>query len=183
MTEGSIPDKYGCCEDVHKLTPASTENPTLDNCGCCEGIQKITAELAERLVENPPGLSVLRYRVGTYHRFRSSMIASLRTALPLLTTRADNDFAIALFDAWATVADILTFYQERIANEGFLRTATERMSVLELARSVGYELRAGVAASDLSCIQSGRLTRRCQQVNHRCWYEGTKSAHSRKESP
>ena len=43
------------------------------------------------------------------------------------------DLAIAILDAWATVAYILTFYQERIANEGFLRTATERMSILELA--------------------------------------------------
>ena len=52
-----------------------------------------------------------------------------------------------MLDAWATVADVLTFYQERIANEGYLRTATERRSVLELARLVGYRLRPGVAAS------------------------------------
>jgi hypothetical protein len=45
------------------------------------------------------------------------------------------------------VADILTFYQERIANEGYLRTSTERPSVLELARAIGYELSPGVAAS------------------------------------
>ena len=45
------------------------------------------------------------------------------------------------------VADVLTFYQERIANEGYLRTATERRSVLELARLVGYSPRPGVAAS------------------------------------
>ena len=43
----------------------------------------------------------------------------------------------------ACVADVLTFYQERIANEGFLRTATERRSVLELARAIGYELKPG----------------------------------------
>jgi len=42
---------------------------------------------------------------------------------------------------------VLTFYQERIANEGYLGTATERRSILELARLVGYELRPGVAAS------------------------------------
>ena len=40
-----------------------------------------------------------------------------------------------------------TFYQERIANEGFLRTATERRSILEQARLIGYELNPGVAAS------------------------------------
>ena len=50
-------------------------------------------------------------------------------------------------DAWATIDDVLTFYQERIANEGFLRTATERRSILEQARLIGYELNPGVAAS------------------------------------
>jgi hypothetical protein len=72
-----------------------------------------------------------------------------RKAYPLrgLTTRDSGDPSIALLDAWATVADVLTFYQERIANEGYLRMATERRSVLELARLVGYALRPGVAAS------------------------------------
>ena len=64
-----------------------------------------------------------------------------------LTTRNPDDAAIALLDAWAVVADVLTFYQERIANEGYLRTALERRSVQELARLVGYKLRPGVAAS------------------------------------
>jgi predicted phage baseplate assembly protein len=54
---------------------------------------------------------------------------------------------MALIDAWAVGADVLTFYQERIANEGYLRTATERRSVLELARLIDYRLRPGVAAS------------------------------------
>ena len=64
-----------------------------------------------------------------------------------LTTRDASDPAIALLDGWATVADVLTFYQERIANEGYLRTATERRSILEIARLVGYALRPGVSAS------------------------------------
>ena len=68
-------------------------------------------------------------------------------ALRGLTTRSPGDPAIALLDAWALVADVLTFYDERIANEGYLRTATERRSVVELARLVGYAPRPGVAAS------------------------------------
>jgi len=64
-----------------------------------------------------------------------------------LTTRETDDPAIALLDAWAMVGDVLTFYQERIANEGYLRTAIERRSVLEMARTIGYELNPGVAAS------------------------------------
>ena len=64
-----------------------------------------------------------------------------------LTTRQSNDPSIAMLDAWSTVADVLTFYQERFANEGYLPTATERRSVLELANLVGYKLRPGVSAS------------------------------------
>jgi hypothetical protein len=83
--------------------------------------------------------------------FKETMLAALSSAdrpgLQALATRDDDDFSIALLDAWATIADVLTFYQERIANESYLRTATERRSVLEMARTIGYELSPGVAAS------------------------------------
>jgi len=116
-------------------------------CGCCQGIQKVTPEP----VANRPGLAALRYRVGTHNSFLESMLAALSSqeypALQDLTTRETGDPAIALLDAGATLFDVLTFYQERIANEGFLRTATERRSILELARLIGYQLRPGVASS------------------------------------
>lgn len=116
-------------------------------CGCCEG----TGAETPVAVENRPGLSAIVYRVGTHARFKASLLAALsdasRPALSGLNTRDDDDFSIALLDAWATVADVLTFYQERFANESYLRTATERRSLLELARLIGYELRPGVAAS------------------------------------
>ena len=100
---------------------------------------------------NRPGLNSLAYRVGTYADFRATMQADLSdAALPALAglrTREQDDPAMALLDAWAVGADVLSFYTERIANEGYLRTATERRSVLELARLLDYRLRPGVAAS------------------------------------
>jgi predicted phage baseplate assembly protein len=132
-----------------------------DTCDCCEGTRRLTPAS----VANRPGLSALAYRVGTHARFLETMKARLSSlvvevgdpadparsasTVPLrgLTTRDSSDPAIALLDGWATVADVLTFYQERIANEGYLRTATERRSILELARLVGYALRPGVSAS------------------------------------
>src|SRR6185369_2727989 len=93
-------------------------DPTLRNlndCGCCEGISAETP----LPVFNRPGLSAIAYRVGTHADFKSTMLARLSTlrlrALQELSTRDDNDFSIALLDAWATVSDLLTFYQERIA--------------------------------------------------------------------
>jgi hypothetical protein len=118
-----------------------------NDCGCCAGLTAETPVLAV----NRPGLSAISYRIGTHARFKASMLAALSSAefpaLKDLRTRADDDFTIAFLDAVATVADVLTFYQERLVNESYLRTATERRSVLELARLIGYELHPGVAAS------------------------------------
>jgi hypothetical protein len=100
-----------------------------------------------KAITNRPGLSALAYRVGDYASFRKHLLAQLSQGLPNLKTRDPDDPAIALLDAWAVVSDVLTFYQERIANEGFLNTATERQSIIELARLIGYELKPGVAAS------------------------------------
>jgi len=117
----------------------------LNDCGCCEGIEPATPAS----VANAPGQSQIAYRVGTQARFKASMLAAIgrKTAFDALTTRADADPAVALMDAYATALDVLTFYNERYANEAYLRTATERRSVLELARAIGYELAPGVAAS------------------------------------
>ena len=129
-------------------------------CGCCEGVQVLTPQSES----NRPGLPALSYRVGSHASFLQTMQARLSTMeveglgadgqmhahlrpLQGLTTRDHSDPSIALLDAWATVGDVLTFYQERNANEAYLRTATERRSVLELARLVGYTLRPGVAAT------------------------------------
>ncbi|MGB3614325.1 MAG: hypothetical protein WBA10_11085, partial [Elainellaceae cyanobacterium] len=107
-------------------------------------------------IDNRPGLSAIAYRVGDFTSVKQRLLDLLPLILrqptapgPLerLTTRAEDDPAIALLDAWAVVADVITFYQERIANEGFLRTAMERRSVLELVRAIHYELDPGVAAS------------------------------------
>ena len=120
---------------------------TRDTCGCCEGIEQETPVQ----ITNRPGLQAVAYRVGNYSKFRDSLLAALSDprfpALRALTTRDQDDFTIALLDAWAVVSDVFTFYQERIANESYLGTATEQKSVLELARLIGYELRPGVAAS------------------------------------
>jgi predicted phage baseplate assembly protein len=114
-----------------------------DDCGCCQGLTVETPAA----VHNRPGLPAIAYRVGTHAQFKASMLARLPIDLGGLTTRDDDDFTIALIDAWAVVADIVAFYQERIANESYLRTATERQSIINLARLIGYELRPGVAAT------------------------------------
>src|SRR5499433_2566909 len=117
-----------------------------DTCGCCEvsAATPITAF-------NRPGLTAIVFRVGTYSSFRLAMLQRISRlpALTALQTRSDDDYAITLLDMWATVADVLTFYQERIANEGYLRTARLRDSILRMARLLDYQLHPGVAATTL----------------------------------
>lgn len=128
----------------------SCEIPDPQLCGCCAGVTEETPEA----ISNRPALSSIAYRVGTHSTFNASMLAALSNLsdptlapLTLLRTRDSSDFSIALLDAWAVVLDILTFYQERFANEAFLRTAVDQRSVYELARLVGYVPSPGVAAS------------------------------------
>lgn len=124
-----------------------------DRCGCCE------ADVPPRRRYNAPALPSLAYRLDVHGGFLRRMLLQLsresiedaphvlRYPLSRLATRSTGDPAIAILDAWALVADVLTFYQERIANEGYLRTATQRRSILELAALIGYQLNPGVASS------------------------------------
>jgi baseplate J-like protein len=115
-------------------------------CGCCAGI----AVESPHGESNLPGLAAIAYRTGTWSTFKQSMLARLSSseypALAALKTRDDDDFSIALLDAAAVMLDILTFYQERLANESYLRTATQLRSMAELSRLIGYQPAPGVAA-------------------------------------
>jgi len=118
-------------------------------CDCCAGIDVATPVQ----INNLPGLPAIVYRVGNYTQFKHSMQTRLADSdLPgvnSLKTRQDDDFTIALLDSWAMVCDVLTFYQERTVNESYKRTATERASLLELAKLVRYNLQPGVAANTM----------------------------------
>jgi predicted phage baseplate assembly protein len=116
-------------------------------CGCCAGRQAETPVP----IANVPGQPAIAYRAGDYGAFLSSMLARLGSsaypALAKLTVRDPGDPAIVLLDGWAAVADLLAFYTERLANEGYLRTATDPASLRLLGGLAGYRPRPGVAAS------------------------------------
>jgi hypothetical protein len=116
-------------------------------CDCCTGAH-VTTPASE---ENRPGLRRINHHPGTYATFFETMQARMASSdfpeLAALRARGLGDPSIALCDAWAITADVLSFYQDRIANEGYLRTATERTSLLQLGRLTGYQLRPGVSAS------------------------------------
>jgi predicted phage baseplate assembly protein len=124
-------------------TPADHRCAT--GCGCDP------LATVEPTVHNPPGQPTLRWRVAPH----SQVLARLRSRLGegkqpedvhALAGNDTDDPAVAMLDAFATVADTVSFYTERLAQEGFLGTATHLESIRLLARTIGYELRPGVAA-------------------------------------
>ena len=117
-------------------------------------------DLEPKRPDNRPGLDEIAYRIGTHSAFLRRMrwgiprqkivdpaTGAEHRPLARLTARETEDPTIALMDAWAAALDVLSFHSERIANEGYLGTAVERRSMVELARAIGHEMAPGVAAS------------------------------------
>jgi hypothetical protein len=159
------PRSCGCCEGVATHSHLVSNRPGLDSLKYRVGTYStFFDDLVARVAtftslekDSQPGqssdgqsrsLALIRRPAGT---LVSNGEQPPKTALPelrsLLTTREKSDFAIALFDAWATLADVISFYQERLANEGFLRTAQDPRSLYELSRLIGYTPRPGVSSS------------------------------------
>jgi hypothetical protein len=136
------------CNGTANCNGAANCNGTAGcTCGCCSGTSVQTPQGEFNL----PGQSAIAYRTGTWATFRNSMLARLSSydypALAGLKTRDDDDYSIALLDASAVVLDILTFYQERLANESYLRTATQLYSLVQLGQLIGYQPSPGVSAA------------------------------------
>jgi len=96
---------------------------------------------------------VIDYLSRDYDSFRQEILKLIPRKLPEWTDRSEADFGIALIELFAYMADILSYYQDRVANEAFLTTAQERRSIIDHLRLIGYEMApAAAAAASLSVI-------------------------------
>jgi hypothetical protein len=128
-------------------------------CGCCAP----SASAVPALIWNRPGLSAIRYRIGTFASFRQTMLDDIHrwSELTGLATREPDDHAITLLELFAAVGDVLTFYNERIANEMYLGQAVHKASIEQLVALVGYRPRPALSATGLLSfeIDEGQATR------------------------
>jgi hypothetical protein len=121
--------------------------------GCCE----VAPSAGLGRPTNQPNLPEIAYRVGAFASFRDTMLDDLAVLLPgWREAPGGRDYATAIVELWAYVADILAFYQERIANEAFLRTATMGDSLQRLAELVGYRRSPGSGARALIAFELAR---------------------------
>jgi hypothetical protein len=77
------------------------------------------------MITNPPNLPAIDYRAGDFASFRQALLRNLpgEQALAGWRPSAQGDLALQLLEWWAYLADVLTFYSERIANQSYLGTA------------------------------------------------------------
>lgn len=98
---------------------------------------------------------VIDYMARDYASFRNALIGLIPAKVPEWTDRSEADFGIVLIELFSYMADIISYYQDRIANEAFLSTAQERRSVIEHLNLIGYEMQgAAPASARLSIIVS-----------------------------
>jgi predicted phage baseplate assembly protein len=98
-------------------------------------------------VSAPPGRRpVIDYVGKDYESFKQGMLGQAPLLLPEWTDRDESDFGVVLIELFAYAADILSHYQDQVANEAYLPTATQRRSVTELLRLIDYQIDPGLAA-------------------------------------
>ncbi len=78
------------------------------------------------------------YTSRDFASLRDDLIKLIPSFAPQWTSRDPSDFGIVMLELFAYVGDILNYYIDRAANEGFVDTATQRETVLQLARIFDY---------------------------------------------
>lgn len=78
------------------------------------------------------------YTSRDYYALRDELIARVKDRVPDWSGTDESDFGLALVEAFAYMGDVMSYYIDRIANENYLATATQRESILSIAESYGY---------------------------------------------
>jgi hypothetical protein len=117
-----------------------------------EAVCPCEAFVHPRTISNPPAHATIDYRVGDFLSFRHALLLSLLGEAELsnpdgpIWRPMPGDLGLQLAEWWAVCADVLTFYNQRIATQAYLRTADQLPSIQRLIRLVGYRPRPGIGA-------------------------------------
>lgn len=84
------------------------------------------------------------YTTRDYEGFRNDMIELLKLKVPEYSDFSESDMGIVLIELLSHGLDILSYYNDRIANEIFPDTAVERESIIKHCRRLGYELKNAI---------------------------------------
>jgi hypothetical protein len=85
------------------------------------------------------------YLAKDYASFRQGLLDFVSARVPSWTERSEADVGMMLLELFAYTADNLSYMQDRVANEAFLGTATQRRSVAGHLQLLGYQMDEGAA--------------------------------------
>jgi len=136
-------------------------------CACDRFVHPVPLNIAA-------GLDKLPRQIATFPEFRRAMLKSIKAEqveiidknntlvkiIPLSDWRArdKDDFGIMLLEMWAYICDSLSFYDEVLANEAYLRTSFLRPDLRRLVALLGYLPRPAIGSVvELAALAEGRL--------------------------
>jgi hypothetical protein len=105
----------------------------------------------------PPEIRVepdINYLAKDYDSFRQLILDRLALLVPDWQEPHVPDLGVALVETLAHVGDHLSYYQDAVATEAYLRTARQRISVRRHARLVDYPMHEGCNARTWLCVKT-----------------------------
>lgn len=105
--------------------------------------------------------NVLSVDLGTrdFEGFRSDALELANSVAPDWTDRSEIDVGVTLVESQAFMADNLSYYLDRCANECLWSSITQRRSIIQQAKQLGYELSPNVSAQvELTFVTNGAGT-------------------------
>jgi Baseplate J-like protein len=97
--------------------------------------------------EPEPEPVTIDYLAKDFASFQQALSEFSAQRYPAWVERSEADLGVMLMEALAAMADELSYYQDRVLAESTLQTATQRLSVIRLARLVDYEPAPATAAT------------------------------------
>jgi hypothetical protein len=100
-------------------------------------------------IENTPPAAtpVIDYSSRDYLSIYNDLLERRSIYMPEWTSTSTADFGIALIQMFSYVGDIIGYYLDRLAGEAFIQTATQPVSILNLAAMLDYQPTLSVGAS------------------------------------
>ena len=96
----------------------------------------------------PVGAPVpIDYLAKDFASFRQALSEFSTLRFPAWVERSEADLGVVLMEALSAIADELSYYQDRVAAESTIQTATQRLSLVRHARLVDYEPTAATVAT------------------------------------
>jgi hypothetical protein len=95
----------------------------------------------------PADAPPIDYLAKDFDSFRGALSDFSALRYPAWQERSEADFGVMFMEALSAIADELSYQQDRVAAEAWLETATQRRSLVRLARLVDYEPRVATAAT------------------------------------